>query len=81
MGDVSNLRIISYQTLADSRVEVCTVANCIQTKGGIMNGRKESKAREVDRQTREKGKWTGIGFVVIVIGIAVAVLLLILGTV
>ncbi|WP_219846576.1 hypothetical protein [Salinibacter sp. 10B] len=46
-----------------------------------MNGRKESKTREVDRQTREKGKWTGIGFVVIVIGIAVAVLLLILGTV
>jgi hypothetical protein len=44
-----------------------------------MKKRTDSKTREVDREVRQKGKWTGIGFVVIVIGIAIAVLLLILG--
>mgnify|MGYP006283048871 CR=1 FL=1 len=46
-----------------------------------MRDRKDSKTRQVDQDTRQTGRWTGIGFVIIVIGVVVAVLLLILGSV
>jgi len=45
-----------------------------------MRDRKESKTRQVDQETRQSGRWTGIGFAVIVIGVVIAVLLLILGS-
>jgi hypothetical protein len=45
-----------------------------------MRDRKESNTRRVDQDTRQSGRWTGVGFVVIVIGVVVAVLLLILGS-
>lgn len=45
-----------------------------------MKKQTDSKTREVDREARRTGKWTGIGFVIIVIGVAIAVLLLILGS-
>jgi hypothetical protein len=45
-----------------------------------MRDRKESNTRRVDQTTRQSGRWTGVGFVIIVIGV-VAVLLLILGSV
>ena len=46
-----------------------------------MRDRKESNTRRVDQTTRQSGRWTGVGFVIIVIGVVVAVLLLILGSV
>jgi hypothetical protein len=44
-----------------------------------MRDRTASKAREVDQETRQSGRWTGIGFAVVLIGAVIAILLLILG--
>jgi hypothetical protein len=33
----------------------------------------------VDQETRQSGRWTGIGFVIVLIGAVIAILLLILG--
>lgn len=43
-----------------------------------MSKRRESKMREMDRETRLTGKWTGIGFVIVLLG-ALALALLLLG--
>lgn len=45
-----------------------------------MRDPEESKARDVDREARLSGKWTGIGFVIIILGVVVAVLLLLMGS-
>lgn len=41
--------------------------------------RDDSKARELDQETRRTGGWTGIGFAIVVIAVVVAVIMLILG--
>ncbi|MEF8816604.1 MAG: hypothetical protein V5A20_08050 [Salinibacter sp.] len=43
-----------------------------------MSERRESKMREMDRETRLTGKWTGLGFVIVLLG-ALALALLLLG--
>lgn len=44
-----------------------------------MTRHKESKTRDVDRETRQSGKWTGIGFAIVLFAAVIAILLLLLG--
>ena len=49
-----------------------------QNNLGTMNKRKESKMREMDRENRLTGTWTGIGFVIVLLG-ALALAFLLMG--
>ena len=49
-----------------------------QNNLGTMTDRKESKMREMDRENRLTGTWTGIGFVIVLLG-ALALAFLLLG--
>lgn len=44
-----------------------------------MKRRKESKTRSVDREIRQSGSWTRIGFAIILIGAVIALVLVLLG--
>lgn len=45
-----------------------------------MKDRTDSKSREVDRETRLTGKWTGIGFAIVLIAAVLAAALLLMGS-
>lgn len=51
---------------------------CFQS-GKTMKNRRDSKAREVDREKRQSGGWVQIGFAIVVFGAVIAAVFLLLG--